>query len=295
MVYWLNASTWLGIRLGLAWRRLLLVVILCVVAASVPMPATATTHPQSRSAVPQAEDTFAPLLVMVEFDPWQKRVGPAAPLFALYDNGLLIFSATDKKNQRTFYSTTFAEDELSAFVDEFAITDAFFGLKAYYLLPIRDQQLATIIYVQDAERGAKWVGVYGNLRKEVKENARARELAPDAFVTLFDQIAAYANADAEVWQPDLFEVVLKPIKDAQTPVQWPAEWPDLNDPSTVQHKGSFSIYLPIKDAQKFLDLIENADAIELDGQLYSFNSRLPFPHESVWQKATENTSFAIGY
>jgi hypothetical protein len=295
MAYCLNATTRWGSRPAQTWRRALLVVIACVLLAGVATPSRAAAPSQPTVADDQDEEAFAPLLVMVEFDPWQKRVGPAAPLFALYDNGLLIFSALDKKGQRTFYSTTLAEDDLSTFVAEFAITDAFFSLKAYYLLPIRENQMATIIYVQDAQRGAKWVGVYGNLRKEVSANARARNLAPDAFVTLFDQIAAYSNPDAEVWEPARFEVVLKPVNDAQNPVEWPADWPDLNDPSTVQHKGSFSIYLPIKEAQAFLDLIENADAIEMDGQLFSFNSRLPFPHEAVWQKATENTSFAIGY
>lgn len=224
-------------------------------------------------------DTFAgeptPLLMLTIFDPWNSVLGADSPRFVLYDNGQVIYM---RENDGWEYATvqltrTQADMLFEQLVGDWQAQREFFMLDDYYDHLLMTDQPSTTIYLFDPHTGGKSVGVYGNL-----ETDEARDLTPDTFLDIYDQVLAYQSAEAETWLPDYFEVVVWEYEYSD-PTRWPADFPDLNSPSTVKRDSVYSLYVPIEEYETFIELAEDASAFLINGETWAFSVRYPFPHE----------------
>jgi hypothetical protein len=223
------------------------------------------------------DDAPVPLIMLTEFDPWQMVLGSDTPTIVVYDTGQVIYVRTNDEGDYEHATVHLSEDELEALLDRLFVSEEnredFFELEPYYdLLLMTDQPTSRIVALNGDDLFS--VGVYGNLR----ESGEARNLAPEAFVNVFDQLIAYEHPDAEPWLPEQFEVILWEYDDSE-PTPWPANWPDLDDPTTVKRNDVYSLYIDIDELDKFYALAEEASAFLLDGQTWTFSLRFPFPHE----------------
>lgn len=255
-----------------------LFVMMLVVGAVFAQPSNAVLATTFTPEVTATADVAQPLVVLMEFDPWNMVLGSDSPRFVLYDNGRVIFIRRDKMGDFEFATSQLDEDDFEELREAFAVGEDFYALDEYYDLLLPTDQPNNFIHVWDEELGEKSVGVYGDLRNDEE----ARGMAPEAFLDLYDQIVAYDNDLAVTWHPAKFEVMVWPYETSGA-TEWPRSWPDLEDPTTVEHGGVTSIYLDIELLDTFYELAEDASgAFRINGETYSVSVRYPFPAEEFW-------------
>jgi hypothetical protein len=216
------------------------------------------------------------LVLLTIYDPWQMVLGSDMPRFALYDDGQVIYTHRNDEGEWELLTATLTPRELNQLLARMDIGDTFFALDDYYEGPMMTDQPSNSLMVWDEEHGTKTVGVYGDVSL-----GEARELAPEAFLKVYDAALGYTNPDAETWLPEKFEVMLWPYETSEA-TRWPAAWPDLDSPFAVQRDDQWSIYMDIDQYERFQSLAEDANAFRLDGKMWAFGVRFPYPHEVVW-------------
>jgi hypothetical protein len=224
-----------------------------------------------------------PLLVLVEEDPWLMVIGSDSPTFALFDDGLVIYRR-ETPGDTPFASVRLDSKEQGALVARLlADRLAFEGLKDRYELTATSDQTTCSIHSWLGGK-PRSVSVYGALRSD--EEVRAK--APAAFLAAFDAMRSYTNAAAVPWLPAKIEVMAYPFENsADTPVEWPKDWPAIDDPTTRRRGKSLSLYVDgtvenLRRLREFHHARRETQAVLMGGKKWSTYYRFPFPGEEAW-------------
>jgi len=238
--------------------------------SSYALSTTATPLP-----TPNATDA-QPLIVWINYDPWRMVIGSDSPRFALYDDGQVIYYDIDEEG---YVAVKLSEGELSELIESLAL-DEFANLDDYYEASDWTDQQSHLFYVWlDGEQ--KQVGVYGD---PTLDEVRAK--LPDALLAVYDSLAAFEHPNAEVWLPEKIEVLIWPYETSGG-AEWPADWPGLDDPDTVErYEDHYSLFLDAKDFEEFRALMDEASGVAvIDGRTWAVSYRYPFPQEELWMVA----------
>jgi hypothetical protein len=234
-----------------------------------------TTMTPPPSPTPDKQETLQPLILLTIYNPWKMVIGSDEPAFALYDNGLLIYQRTNAYNQAEFASVQLTADEFKALKAELKIDKSLYALDADETYYPKTDQPTNVIRLFDPVLGDKTISIYGDLFSDADARKNA---APKRLIDLFDTLTSYKHSKAQTWLPEKFEVMLWSY-DTNDAVAWPKDWPTLTDPTTVKRDSVYSIYIDIKDYDRYLELRQKANAVRLDGKSWTFSVRFPFPHE----------------
>lgn len=245
-----------------------------------PAQATGTDSPQLITTFePYGPENPLPRVVLIEYDPWNMVLGADSPTFVLYENGQVIYRRENADGEWE-YASVFLNIEKRDALFETIVSPEFYALDDYYEASEWTDQPNNWIWVWNKGK-MKRVGVYGQLRFDDEES---RQATPEAFLQAFDTMVNFDSDRAETWLPKKFEVMLWPYETSDA-ADWPATWPDLDDPTTKQRgNDSYSIYVDIAELEKYRELREEYDAVELDGLTWAFALRYPFPTEFEWME-----------
>jgi len=247
----------------------------------------------TRTKTPQGNEALTrPLLVLVEDEHW---VGEDTT-FALYDDGRVIYAPRQNRAPNAvqlnrfptlvcggYVSVKLSAGELRRLWDNLRPDPKFFDLKtSYQLSDYSDQPVATVYAWRDGKR--KRCCVYGDLRKDQE----VRKKAPKEFLTLFDKIADYRQADAKPWMPEKFDVLLSShdgwdIFDKEGQDWWRKEWPALKTEETKDKVHHYTIGLPSKEFEEFRRRWEkHGPIVKIGGKHFQVTYRFPLPQEQSW-------------
>jgi len=216
-----------------------------------------------------------PLVVLIITDPWLMVIGSDVPAFALYDNGQIIYKKIEDGHLK-YYECKTDREKPKLILSKLNITDSIYSLpQQISASTFTDQPNNQLILNFDS---VKMINVYGNLR-----NTKSRANTPKSFLSVFDAIANFKSNDVKEWLPDSVEVMLSGYSYApEKSLQWPKDWPDLKDKTTVKRSDDlYSVYLDKKyfeDFKKLLASMKEKQAVEVNGQKFSVQYRLPFPN-----------------
>jgi len=224
---------------------------------------------------PPAPEAPEPIIILTIYDPWRMVIGSDEPTFALYETGLVIYQRENDDGKWELAAVVLDEDEFQTLRDSLQIDADLYALDEEYDTVLITDQPSNTIEIDDPELGEKHFWIYGNLGSDSPDRDEA---APERLLNLFDLMTTFSHEDAKTWLPGQFEVILWPYEtsDATT---WPEDWPGLDDESTVERDSVYSLYIDIEAYDRFVELAEDANAFELDGQTWAFSVRFPFPHE----------------
>ncbi len=216
----------------------------------------------------------APTIVLLEPDPWSNVLGSDSPSFVLYEDGTVI-----RRTANGYGISRLSGEQQTQFLKGLNIE----ALRPWYGRFVVEQ--ATDQPEQDllVYRGKQplFISVYGSLKEP---SVRAK--VPGAIVAAFDRIKEFKHAPTNDWLPEKIEVMIWPYEYApDASIKWPAEWPDLSDPSTMKRGDSFSIFVPsseLAELKAFLSRRKEKGAIEIDGKKWAASIRFPLPHEKLW-------------
>lgn len=235
----------------------------------------AALHCPSALVAARESGTPAPVLILLETEPWAMVVGSDTPAFALYEDGRAIY-----RTRGGYRSITLSADELDKFLKSLKL-DSLAGLTGGYTATERTDQPQTWLLVYGGENPV-FVSVYGSFEKK---DVRAKLPPPIAAVR--DKLRSFEDERASEWLPKEIEVMIWPYEYAPEPsIVWPKKWPGL-DAATTRKRGedSFSLYVPSGDRESlkaFLATQREKGAVEIDGKKWAASLRLPFPHEELW-------------
>lgn len=235
------------------------------------------------------EEERAAVVLLYEYNPWRMVIGSDSPSFALYDDGLLIYTRTNHEGRPEYASLTLSEKELNEFLSSLPVKE-FNELRHEYELDLRTDQPTTVLSIGD-KTGFKTVHVYGNPQRSIQASD------PQAFMLIYQKLKSFADARAERWLPEKIELMLWPYDNAGDPLPWPKSWPDTTHPTTKKKGTSkdsinYSIFLTEAQYESLLKRVEqeSADALLINNRNWAFSFRFPFPNEESWRKKASEDS-----
>lgn len=230
-----------------------------------------------------------PLYVLEEFDWWTAR---RPVVFAFYDDGSVIFrSGSDGKYriaQLDSAGSKALEHELKAPADFAGSYD--FAPSIWSHPPV----VTARNWINGPEArltlfGYAFEGGIRQLSSSVGSARGPRSCEPawlDQYVTRFGAFSAQGARD---WTAEWIELRLAGYEYARTepPLQWPSDFPDLDDRWSVRHDDptSAEMYLESEFENRLTELLrsrETRQAILISGKRWSVESRMVFPAETNW-------------
>lgn len=211
-------------------------------------------------------------------NPWGMFMGAEGPPFILYDNGKILFW----KN-RAYYLIQLDEDEKTQLISELNLTDTLFQKSRFYnatnpgpnneIIATDNPSYSVFINFDTLVR----VSVYGYI-----SSRQYRKRFPAQVLNIHDFILNFDDDKSTRWIPDKIEVMLSNYSHSpDTPIQWPANWPDLNSPDTRRQNGYVtSIFLDKKHFNQLKKLIKKRrekQAFEINGHEFFIAYRFPIP------------------
>jgi hypothetical protein len=216
----------------------------------------------------------APLIVLIESDPWAMVLGSDSPSFAMYEDGTVIRRIGDG-----FTKGHLTPAQQSAFIEALKPT----ALRRWYgrslALFVTDQPDQDLLFYTEKE--PLFVSVYGSL-----DTADVRAVVAPEIVDAYDKIKGF-KATGEPWLPDFIEVMISPYEYApDASIKWPADFPSLDDPNTIRRgDDQMSLFVPsarYDQLRTFLKGRKERGAVEIGGKKWSAHLRFPFPQEQLW-------------
>lgn len=250
-----------------------LLVIFAIFFAGFGLSASTSAAEIEGSSLPERP---RPLVMLTEYNPWRMVIGSDTPTFVLYDTQLLIYvrETADGYEQ---VSVTLDDEEFDALLASFDSSD-FYTLDDNYAVSSWTDQANNVICVQDEDSAQKCVSVYGDLHHPM--DGDELENAPDAFLSLYDELISYEHPDVERWHPEMFEVILWEY-DNGSPVDVPDYFPHLDSETVIQRDSVYSVYLRFDHYSDFLGTVRNSNAVRVDGQTWAYGIRFLYPHEET--------------
>jgi hypothetical protein len=228
----------------------------------------------------------APVAIVYEFNPWAMVIGSDSPSFALYSDGLVIFTRRHQDGKYEYASVTLSEPERDALVSSLPAKE-FFALEQRYETTMATDQPTTTIILWDKGQ-LKSVSVYGGLRRT--DNDR-KEAAPAAFIETYEKLKGFESNRAAPWMPEKIELMIWPYETAGDALPWPKDWPDTKHLETKKRgdgrdRIAYSIYLSQSQYETLKARLkrDSPSALLIDGRKWAFSFRFPLPLEEDWRK-----------
>jgi hypothetical protein len=262
-----------------------------------------------------------PLLVLVEKNPWLAVLGTDAPTFVLYEDGEVLFETkpvrrgllrSQLENGDSQYSTVRLDEAARrAFVARALgeTPSAFDSLEpSYRASHWTDEPTCTIHHWSAGTHRA--VSVYGDLRRRTRLVAEdpdppPRETAPASFVRAFDAIVGFKAEGAKPWSSESVVVMAWSFtwETDETPLAWPAGWPDLASPSARRIRDDYW-WIPLgRDRLPRLQEILRGlvrryglivQPVRISGKDWWLDYRDSFPEEGQWMPPPERNVLRDG-
>ena len=218
------------------------------------------------------DSTFGrPILLYTVYDPWAMFMGADGPLLTVYESGKVIFW-----KDREYKIVQLSGDEKDDLINEMNLSDTFF-LKSKGIQATLSTDQPTYVLEINFDT-LKYFSVYGRMTDKESKKSIPKQLSK-----IYNFVLDFDNDHAVSWVPDKIEVMLSDYSHSpETPLRWPANWPDLNSSETVTRQGGVtSIYLDKKyfdDLKKLLKKRKEKQAIEISGRKFYAEYRFPLPN-----------------
>jgi len=213
-----------------------------------------------------------PLLELQVDEPWSMGdVASRSPVFALYDDGQVIYFASHGQPVPKYATVTLTEDERARLMA--AVSSELDGLDASYFLAEMTHHPVNTLRTR-----RKTIMVYGELSRW----SDLRGECPPAFLKAYDALRDFKDGRAVAWRPDRIEIWFGEHSDLKSaPHEWPAGWPGLTHPDTRKVEGGYWLYVDyarVSDLAALWENSGNSDAyVEISGRLGLISYRVPFP------------------
>ncbi len=212
-----------------------------------------------------------PILWYTVYDPWAMFIGADGPIMTLYESGKVIYW-----KDNAYHLSVLQKSEVEEIISKLNLNDTFFVKSKSIQATYSTDQPSYVLQINFDT--VKSFSVYGSMNsKDDRKNI------PIQLSDVYDFVTNFEDDKATTWLPDKIELMLSDYSySPDVPIQWPKDWPDLNNPETVTRQGGVtSIYLDKKYFSKLASLLKKRkekQAIEINGKKFYVGYRFPIPN-----------------
>jgi hypothetical protein len=221
-----------------------------------------------------------PVIVLIEKNPWLWVVGSDSPTFALYDDGLVVYSIN--REQADYFSAVLDSSAWSDLIQSTIGDGTLDSIAQETKASNSTDQMNNVLLYSDG-KGLRVKSVYGALRTD----KTARERTPSPFLRAFDKLTSFHSDDAKPWLPEKIEIMIQEFGGKLEPVSWPQGWPDVNSSESVKRGDLYSLFLESNhfgEYKRLTSSLKKGQPIRISGKNWSSSFRLPFPEERYWMR-----------
>jgi hypothetical protein len=238
-----------------------------------------------------------PLFVFTYISPWRNIYGSDSPEFVLYQDGTVIFTKCEEKDNPYscyYVMAKLSSEEISGIVEKLH-SQEFYSFDNHYSPDTSKFAVTDLTYrlfvMRKPDGTYKFVSTYGTLSGD--KTGYVAENVPVALKEIVKFVTSYDNANPIELGFEYYEVVIEPYSDdSKKNLKWSKDLPNLNDSKTTKHKkyGRYSLFVPnnlfykVKQIQYKQLKSKNSfyPAVLINNQRWEIEARIPFPSEAVW-------------
>jgi hypothetical protein len=238
-----------------------------------------------------------PLFVFTYISPWRKIYGSDSPEFVLYQDGTVVFTKCEEKDNPYscyYVMAKLSSEEISRAMEKI-YSQEFYSFDNHYSPDTSKAAVSDLTYrlfvMRKPDGTYKHVSIYGALSGD--KTGYVAENVPAALKEIAEFATSYDNANPIEFGFEYYEVAIEPYSDdSKKNLKWSKDLPDLNDSKTIKHKeyGRYSLFVPnnlfykVKQIQYKQLKSKNSSypAVLINNQRWEIEARIPFPSEAIW-------------
>ncbi len=217
----------------------------------------------------------APILVVLQTQPWGMVVEGETPAYVLYQNGLFVFQDHSAKDILRYRASQLPANDMESLLNLFRETVPVGGFKARYdLAPwkitdqpelrvffrTKEQTMVTRLYAWTLEGPSitsSMVREMERLEPESSKSDRPEPVLPGQLGKVFNRLREVSGRPSQVWVPLYMEAVLWPFPHAKGKgMPWPTDLPQPGSKFVRVFPHRISAYVDQKDPEKLLRFFE---------------------------------------
>jgi len=224
-----------------------------------------------------------PIIVLYEANHWTFYPHSESPVFALYDDGTVIYSTKKESGFNLKYAFEVL-DSASFFrlINDLNYSEVLSKEEYNNTLVNYTSQPQNYFYIFEGNTRQAYY-YYGSLRKDSKSRKKVSKKVRE----LFDKLAYYESDSTKEWRPELYELMVQTRKGNEG-VVWSDSLPDFNSTTTIMRDSSFySLFLSSDEFKIYEELNKRKskdDSFVINGRECFIIVRYPFPKEYYWME-----------
>jgi hypothetical protein len=196
--------------------------------------------------------------------------GMFLPLFALYENGQIIYRKNTKNEKVDYFEVILNNDEKNKFLNSLPFKNIYNIMeKIIDASDGRTDQPMSILELNI--NGYKKVRVDGNKRKFI----------PKEYILIYDELIKYKNEKAHKWYPESICVMFNDPFSDKNPKKWPENFPKINLNIKKDDRNNLPLVLEkkyLKEYFEFYNSLTRFQNIEFENNLYSIRHEMEYPN-----------------
>jgi hypothetical protein len=229
-----------------------------------------------------------PLIILSECY-FASKTGMFVPLFALYENGQIIYRKENSNGKTLYYETILTKNEKDNFIN---------SLPFYEIYNIKEQTIyAYEGMVTDQPMSILELNIkyYKKVRIDGDiTNKNKRKFIPKIYLQIYDSLINYDNAMAYDWYPDTLCVKFNEPYSEEIYKEWPKDLPKINLNMPKDNRDNICLILERQDIKNYLKFYNNCSYfpnIKYENNIFSMFYEIEYPNINYGESMCDEEMF----
>jgi len=196
--------------------------------------------------------------------------GMELPLFALYENGQIIYRKETKNEKVDYFEVLLNNFEKNNFINTLPFRNIY---------NIKEKTIDASEGWTDSPMSILELNI--NDYKKVRIDGEKEKYIPKDYLLIYNELKNYKNKNACKWYPDSICVMFnEPFPDKKSK-KWPENFPRINLNAKRDDRNNLPLVLEkkyLKKYFKFYNSLTTFQNIEFENNLYSFHHKMEYPN-----------------
>jgi len=196
--------------------------------------------------------------------------GMFLPLFALYENGQIIYRKNTKNEKVDCFEVLLTNDEKEFFINSLPFS-SIYNIKEEIIYANEGWTDQPMSILELNINGYKRLDVDGNKRKYIPKN----------YLLIYDTLKKYNNENAHKWYPDSICVKFNKEVSSEIAKEWPNNLPEININAEKDDRDNIPLILEkkyLKEYFEFYNSFGRFQNIKYKNKIFSIHYEMEYPN-----------------
>jgi len=196
--------------------------------------------------------------------------GMLLPLFALYENGQIIYRKNTKNEKVNYFEVVLNNDEKNKFLNSLPFNDIY---------KIMEETIDASEGWTD--QGMSILELNINGYKKVSVDGYKKKYIPKEYILIYDKLIKYKNEKAYKWYPENICVKFNKAFSDENFKEWPNNLPRINLNAKKDDRNNIPLILEnkyLKEYFEFYNSLTKFQSIKYENNLFSIHHEMEYPN-----------------